>query len=384
MKVPRHDAEESDSDSGARESVVSDPGAGKPRLCGGVGDLTELKRGRMRPFASGAGRRRVAPVGAAAHFMIIDLHTQVWASVDQLGSEAAARLRQRWTLNGTEPIDATPAAHEAALECVDGSVVLGYRAERLGACVPNEFIAEYVSRDPGHRVGIAGIDPMAPDATDQLAAAVALGLAGVNVSPANQGFHPAHTSAMRIYERCAELRLPVFVTVQDPLTPGAELEFARPCGFDEVARAFPELRIVIGQLGHPFVDETLALIGKHEHLHACISGVASRRWQLYNVLLNATALGVMGKLLFGSGFPYDDPARAIESLYTVNAFSQATQLPSVARSSVRAIIEHDPLASLGIEAEMAPRRHEAEPEVDDSDETSMGEVIVAARPAVRR
>ena len=90
----------------------------------------------------------------------------------------------------------------------------------------------------------------------------------------------------------------------------------------------------------------------------------------------------MGKLLFGSGFPHDDPARAIESLYTLNAFSQGTQLPSLARSSVRAIVEHDPLPALGIEADLTPRRHEAE--IDDSDETSMGEVVVAGRLAVRQ
>ncbi len=316
--------------------------------------------------------------------MIIDLHTQIWASVDQLGPETAARLRRRFGSDGSGRVDAGPAAHERAMECVDASVVLGYRADRLGARIPNELVAEFVAAEPGRRIGVAGIDPTAPDAIDQLEAAVGLGLTGVSVSPVCQGFQPAGTAGMRLYERCAELGMPVFVTMQEPLVAQAELHFARPAAWDEVARAFPRLPIVIGQLGYPFVDETLLLIGKHERVYADISCVASRRWHLYQALLTAVCQGVMGKLLFGSGYPYDTPARAIEALYTVNAFSQGTPLPSIARESIRAIIEQDSLSCLGIEAEVAARPREADRE--EQAEVPVVEVraselpVVAARP----
>ena len=295
--------------------------------------------------------------------MIIDLHTHVWANLDQLGPEVAARRRSRAAGNGTQ-LDASPTAHERTMGCVDGAVVLGFRADRLGARIPNEFIAEFAAKDPSRRVGVAGIDPMSDDVADELEAAISLGLVGVTVSPACQGFHPAHSDAMRVYERCAELALPVFVTVEEPLTAAAVLEFARPGTWDEVARSFPTLPLVIGQIGHPWIDEALVLVGKHEHVYADISGVATRPWQLYNALLNATSMGVMDKLLFGSGFPNDTPARAIESVYTVNAYSHGTQLPSIARPSLRAIVEKDSLACLGINAEIAssprePEEHEA-------------------------
>ena len=291
--------------------------------------------------------------------MIIDLHTHVWASLDQLGPEIAARLRRR-TAAGSDPIDASPAAHQRAMAPVDGAVILGFRADRLGARIPNELIAGFVARDPGGRVGVAGIDPMADDVFDEIEQAVGLGLAGICVSPACQGFHPAHSRAMRVYERCAELGLPVFVTLEEPLTAHAELEFARPTGWDEVARTLPELRIAISELGYPHIDETLLLVGKHEHVYADISGIASLRWQLYNALISAAGHGVMDKLLFGSGFPYECPARTIEAMYTLNAFGQGTQLPSIARASIRDIIEKNSLACLGIDAEVSPRRAAAE------------------------
>src|SRR5262245_47055642 len=148
--------------------------------------------------------------------MIVDLHTHVWANLDQLGPQLAA-LRRRQAAHGPGLIGAGPADHERAMTCVDAAFILGFRSERLGARIPSEFIAEFVSRGPRRRVGVAGIDPMSADALDEIDKAVGLGLVGVTVSPAVQGFHPAHSRAMLVYERCAELALLVFVTVEYPL-----------------------------------------------------------------------------------------------------------------------------------------------------------------------
>ena len=316
--------------------------------------------------------------------MIIDLNTHVWANLDQLGPELASRRRSMAAGNGAKngakngvPLDASPAAHERAMGCVDGAVVLGFRADRVGARIPNEFIAGFAAKDYRRRIGVAGIDPMSDDVLDEIEAAVGLGLVGVTVSPANQGFHPAHSKAMQAYERCAELALPLFVTVHEPLTAAAVLEFARPGSWDEVARSYPSLPIVIGQIGHPWIDEALVLIGKHERVYADISGVAARPWQLYNALLSASSMGVMDKLLFGSGFPNNLPAGAIESMYSVNAYSHGTQLPTIPRSSLRAIVEKDSLVCLGINAEIPanPLTHEM-----DEVETPVVEVVRVTEP----
>jgi len=286
--------------------------------------------------------------------MIIDLHTQVWLSIDQLGRETAQHLRadqmEHWG-----QLDASPAAHERAMTCVDGAVVIGFRSDRLEAQIPNEYIADFVAKDPRRRIGAAGIDPMSAAAMDELDAAVGLGLSAIAISPACQGFHPAHSSAMRVYERCVQTSMPLFVTLNAPLTATSELEFARPALWDEVARSFPNLPIVISQLGHPWIDETLILLGKHQNMWADISLVASRPWQLYNALLNALSFGVMDRLLFGSGFPHEMPAKAIESLYRVNTFSHGTQLPAVPRAQIRGIVERDAIACLGIDAVISPR-----------------------------
>ena len=154
-----------------------------------------------------------------------------------------------------------------------------------------------------------------------------------------------------------------------------QLEFARPALWDEVARSFPKLHLVMCQLGHPWVDETLVLLGKHENVFGEISGIASRPWQLYGTLLNALSFGVLDKLLFGSGFPREQPTKVIEALYSVNAYSHGTQLPSIPRAQVRAIVERESLACLGIDAEITPM-------TQSSDETEEAITMRPMRPSI--
>jgi predicted TIM-barrel fold metal-dependent hydrolase len=284
--------------------------------------------------------------------MIVDCATRVFNNPEQLGRETAEALRRSTAMRGTR-IESTAAAHEKQLAPVAAALVHGFRSRLLDAGIPNEFVAEVVRSNPGRLAGIAGIDPMAPDAAAQLERAVELGLVGVTVSPSAQGFHPAHSDAMRLYARIEELGLPLFVGRPGPLVASGTLEFDRPSGFDEVARLHPKLRIVIGELGWPWIDECLAMLMKHQNVFAEISGVSSRPWQLYNALLGAQSLGVLDRLFFGSGFPYEQPAKAIENLYSVNAYAHGTQLPAIPRTALRSIAERDPFAVLGIDSPAA-------------------------------
>jgi hypothetical protein len=284
--------------------------------------------------------------------MIVDCATRVFNNPEQLGRETAEALRRSTAMRGTR-IESTAAAHEKQLAPVAAALVHGFRSRLLDAGIPNEFVAEVVRSNPGRLAGIAGIDPMAPDAAAQLERAVELGLVGVTVSPSAQGFHPAHSDAMRLYARIEELGLPLFVGRPGPLVASGTLEFDRPSGFDEVARLHPKLRIVIGELGWPWIDECLAMLMKHQNVFAEISGVSSRPWQLYNALLGAQSLGVLDRLFFGSGFPYEQPAKAIENLYSVNAYAHGTQLPAIPRAALRSIAERDPFAVLGIDSPAA-------------------------------
>jgi predicted TIM-barrel fold metal-dependent hydrolase len=297
--------------------------------------------------------------------MIVDCCTRVFNSPEQLGRETADAVRRAIAQRGGR-LESTASAHERATECVAASLVMGFRSTLLDAGIPNEVVAEVVRAAPTRIAGVAGIDPLSPDAFAELDRALELGLVGVSICPSAQGFHPTHSDAMRLYARIEAAGLPLFVGRPGPLVPAGHLEFDRPVGFDEVARSHPRMKIMLGELGWPWIDETLAMLVKHHNVHAEISGVVSRPWQLYNALLDAQNLGVLEKLFFGSGFPYEQPAKAIENLYSVNTYAHGTQLPAIPRQALRAIAERDVFAlfALDVPAANATRRGHVTQESD--------------------
>ena len=280
--------------------------------------------------------------------MIVDLHTRTWNSVDALGDAIAAQAR-RTRRDPTKAITASYDVHEVAMAPVSVAVVHGLDSHLLDARLDAAAVAAGVARSPDTLLGFAGLDPLSEDPVGRLAAAVEeSGCVGVNLCPAAGGFHPTSTPTMELLEAVAERGLPVYVEPGAQLAREAKLEFAQPFLLDEVLRAFPEMKLVVSGFGEPWADQTVALLRKHPNAFTDVSGLAGRPWQLYNALVAAWQAGVMGQVLFGSGFPGADPERAIVSLYSVNAVSQGTPLPSVPREQLRGVVERDTLGLLGL------------------------------------
>jgi len=291
--------------------------------------------------------------------MIVDCHTHIWQSPEQLGrldlgSVRTARTPARRSRGGPKSVwrnvpAADPDHHWAESRSVDKSIVLGFKSRYLSAEIPNSFVADYVGRFPQKLIGFAGIDPTERGAVDEVKVAQAdLRLRGLTVSPANQDFHPTDTRAMDVYAAAERLGMPILFHPSGQFTEQSKLEFGRPYLLDEVARTFPKLRIVIAQLGQPWVDETICLLGKHDNVFADVSGMLGRTWQAYNAFVSAHQHGVIDRLLFGSDFPYTSITECIEALYSINQIAQGTNLPVVPREALRGIVERDTLALLGL------------------------------------
>jgi hypothetical protein len=291
--------------------------------------------------------------------MIVDCHTHVWQSPDQLGQielgdspkrnrSTAPRLtpgRPIW--RSIPPGDAEH--HWASASMVDKLIVLGFKSRYLQAEIPNQYVSDYVKRFPQKLIGFAGIDPTEPTAVAEVKAAKnELQLRGITVSPPNQDFHPTDSRAMRVYAEAEKLGMPMLVHPGSQFNVQSKLEFSRPYMWDEVSRSFPSLRIVLAQLGQPWVEETILLLGKHPNVYADVSGLLRRPWQAYNSLLGCYQYGVIDKLLFGSDFPYTNATECIETLYSINQFAQGTNLPVVPREALRGIVERDTLSLLGL------------------------------------
>jgi hypothetical protein len=127
------------------------------------------------------------------------------------------------------------------------------------------------------------------------------------------------------------------------------LEIANPIQLQPLALEFPDLRMVIAHMGHPWIDETLVLIRKNRNFYADISALYYRPWQFYNALVSAMEYGVLDRLLLGSDYPFTTPASTIEALHKVNSMVEGTRLPRIPDAQIEALIHRDSLDILGVE-----------------------------------
>jgi len=284
--------------------------------------------------------------------LIVDCYTHVWETLAQLGREVERGPEElpRRERPGDVPANAGTERHFANCAHVDRTFVLGFRSHYLGAEVPNDVVAAYVRQHPDKLIGFAGVDPNRPrEAVEEMRRARhELGMLGCAIAPAAQDFHPCDSKAEVVYQEAAALGMPVIFHPGIRFARLCKLEYARPVLLDEIARELPELKIVVAHMGYPWLAETIVLLAKHPNVFADVSWLLQQSWEAYQALLSAHRHGVMDKLLFGSGFPFNSAAQSIEALYGVNRLVHETNLPTIPREELRRIVEADALALLGL------------------------------------
>ena len=214
----------------------------------------------------------------------------------------------------------------------------------------NTHLSAYVARYPSKMVGFALFNPLADSANARNIKALTdkLGFKGLALYCSQLGFHPTHSLAMRTYEAAQELKLPVFFH-NNPFSPFSILEYAQPLLLDEIARTFPDLKIIVGSMGNPFCEQTLCLLGKHKNVFADLSVRPNSPWLAYNTVVSAYESAVTDKLLFGSAFPAAKAQQCMETLLGFNKLIAGSNMPKVPRETMQDIIERDTLKLLGIE-----------------------------------
>src|SRR4030042_5388260 len=158
--------------------------------------------------------------------------------------------------------------HLAAAETVDICIVLA--APDGPNEDANKKVSDYVGKHKEKMIGFAVVEPTEDKiSVKNLSASMdKLGLKGTVLYCSRCGFHPAHSRAMKFYESAQELGIPVFFHNGGALGPEAVLDYAQPYLLDEVAREFGALKIVIGTMGAPFVEQPLSMVAKHKNVFA--------------------------------------------------------------------------------------------------------------------
>jgi len=137
-----------------------------------------------------------------------------------------------------------------------------------GPMIGNAELGELVRRDLDRVVGIASVDLARPiDAVRELRRCVKeYGFKGVRVLPWPWGLPPDGRRYYPLYVECVELGL-VFCTQVGHAGPMRPSEPGRPIPYlDNVAHEFPDLMILGGHIGGPWLGEMISLMMKHPNL----------------------------------------------------------------------------------------------------------------------
>ncbi len=192
----------------------------------------------------------------------------------------------------------------------------------------NDYIAAIQAQDPDTFVGFASVNPnfRGPKAAvKELERAVTeLGLKGLKLYPMYQDWSPADpVLSFPVFEKAAELDIPVLVHQAGSTRVDARMEFARPALLDPIGRHFPDVRLMIAHCGTPWVEEAMFMLTKHPNFFAELSYHVSTvtREELYRWFVHLEQMFVpLGKVVFGTDYPgfLYDPVDLREKVLGVN------------------------------------------------------------------
>lgn len=218
------------------------------------------------------------------------------------------------------------------------------------AANPNDATAAFAKKYPERVIGFMGLDPKDPKVLDELDRCYYdLGLKGIKLGPIYQKFHPQDKRAYAIYARAQQLNLPIMFHQGATYPRKAPLKYANPILLEDVALDFPDLKMIIAHMGHPWFEETIVLIRKQPNVFADISGLFYRPWQFYQAMSLCYEYGRLDKLLFGSDYPIATTQETLDGLRRVNDIVEGTKLPRIPEEEIEGIIHRDSLKLLGIE-----------------------------------
>jgi predicted TIM-barrel fold metal-dependent hydrolase len=292
--------------------------------------------------------------------MIVDVHAHTPTHRDTVPPQER-RVYDNWRTDRPVVTTNTWAEYDQAMSAADVTIVFNIAVDdpvaMTGLPYPpertNDSTAEFVADDPARRIGFMSVNPLWPNVIEEADRCRDLGLVGVKLGPNYQNFDPLGAEAFAFYRYCERHHLPILFHQGTSPISSAPLRYTYPLVMDEIAIAFPELRIVMAHMGHPWGTETVVTIRKHPHVYADVSSIYLRPWVCYQSLLAAVEWGVPHKLLLGSDFPIANTGEAIAGLRRVNDIIEGTRMPRVSQEVVESIVHADALGALGLSVKEA-------------------------------
>jgi predicted TIM-barrel fold metal-dependent hydrolase len=281
--------------------------------------------------------------------MIVDVHSHAW----QYPCHSTVDFhRQACRARGDREVDLTVRYEDYAQTSVADvrTVVFGGKARLSGLWVEDRHVADDVAAHPDTLIGFLSVDPTQEGWERELQEGhTGLGLRGIKLLPMYAGFRPDDKRLDFLWQYATRHRLPVLLHTGTTFIAQAPLECTLPRHLDRVAIRFPEVRMVLAHLGHPYEGECVAIIRKHPHVYADLSALHYRPLQLYHSLMLVQEYGVWNKVRFGTDYPFTTVRDTLAGLRGLNAMLAGTWLPRLSAEALEGVIHRDSLALLGLQ-----------------------------------
>jgi predicted TIM-barrel fold metal-dependent hydrolase len=111
-----------------------------------------------------------------------------------------------------------------------------------------------------------------------------------------------------------------------------------------VALRYPELKMILAHMGHPWYEDTIAVVRKQPNVYAEISAIYYRPWQFWNIMIAAQEYLITDKIFFGTDFPFATVEDSLAGIRAVNDVVEGTRLPRVSAEVIEGIIHANPFA----------------------------------------
>lgn len=213
----------------------------------------------------------------------------------------------------------------------------------------NDAVATFVAAHPDRLIGFMALHPHDPACLDEFERCRAeLGMRGIKLGANYQNFDPFEPRALAIYERAQRHGMPILFHQGTSPVREAPIRLSYPLLMDEIAIRYPDLKIIMAHVGHPWQVDTCVVIRKHPNVYADVSANFYRPFSFWEQMIKATEWNVLDKLLFGTDFPVTTVQETIDGLRNVNKVVDGTRLPHVPEEKIEQIIHRDALALLGL------------------------------------
>jgi predicted TIM-barrel fold metal-dependent hydrolase len=276
--------------------------------------------------------------------VIVDCHVNIWNDEHVRPLFAVGTAYSR-------PGSVSPRADAdtiyQAMRGVDRAIVFSLRyGDSAGIDGNDEVTAAAVKKYPDKFVGFAAVDPRRRDAMELLERAIEdLGLKGVKFGPIYNGVSLLDPRMEPVYRYCVKNNLPLTMHMGTTFAENAPIEYGRPLAVDEIASRYPDVKLIMAHMAHPWSDECIVIARKRPNVYCEVSAIFYRPWQFWNTLITAQEYRITerNKIFWGTDFPFSGVEESMAGLREVNRLVEGTNLPRVSQETIDAILYSNPL-----------------------------------------